>query len=430
MRLAVLSVYLTLATLSLSANGREFSHSRDLPPLKLASADLDSILLKAQSLIAAANGPSGEQDSARESVKLGVSDKEIEIPHFSRASSVAFPKQLFRFSYAYYRPDKPISSVTLDFSDYSRRVSVTGEAADQVQSITNLLENDLLRHSTRIGGAMFRRVVGVGLSVALLVSLIVSSAYWWNTRSHSTSGMLVCSVLALLLLLFVPWQRYLAGFALYQSYSPFLLIRYAAPIFFLSLIATILSIPYCIFFRDGDGKHNHLCKQPLLCTTLPCRLIGAKHAEANRWGCWWCSCLVSHRQCRQSRIARDVARLFRSRSRQDVHSGNVSRAALAWCHFLTVCWFCRCMGDQLERACDQVPCGLAAYHVSPRDHIVGTFSTLASCGLSRVSRRCYAAWRITLSPPREPTQCSGALVASFFVSCAVTETQPEIFSAP
>jgi hypothetical protein len=321
MRLAVLSVYLTLATLSLSANGREFSHSRDLPPLKLASADLDSILLKAQSLIAAANGPSGEQDSARESVKLGVSDKEIEIPHFSRASSVAFPKQLFRFSYAYYRPDKPISSVTLDFSDYSRRVSVTGEAADQVQSITNLLENDLLRHSTRIGGAMFRRVVGVGLSVALLVSLIVSSAYWWNTRSHSTSGMLVCSVLALLLLLFVPWQRYLAGFALYQSYSPFLLIRYAAPIFFLSLIATILSIPYCIFFRDGDGKHNHLCKQPLLCTTLPCRLIGAKHAEANRWGCWWCSCLVSHRQCRQSRIARDVARLFRSRSRQDFTVG-------------------------------------------------------------------------------------------------------------
>jgi hypothetical protein len=254
MRLAVLSVYLTLATLSLSANGREFSHSRDLPPLKLASADLDSILLKAQSIIAAANGPSSEQDSARESVKLGVRGKEIEIAHFSLASSVAFPRELFRFCYTYYRPNKPISSVTLDFSDYSRRVSVTGEAADQVQSITNLLENDLLRHSTRIGGAMFRRVVGVGLSVALLVSLIVSSAYWWNTRSHSALGMLVCSVLGLFLLLLVPWHRYFAGFALYQSYSPFFLIRHAAPIFFLSLIATLLGIPLSYFLQRWRRK--------------------------------------------------------------------------------------------------------------------------------------------------------------------------------
>src|SRR5206468_10115213 len=104
----------TLATLSLSASGRELSHNRDLPPLKLAAADLDSILLKAQSLIAAANGPSSEQDSARESVKLGVHGKEVEIPHFSLASSVAFPRELFRFCYTYYRPNKPISSVTLD----------------------------------------------------------------------------------------------------------------------------------------------------------------------------------------------------------------------------------------------------------------------------------------------------------------------------
>ena len=87
MRLAVLtSVYLTLATLTLSAKGPEFSDNRDLPPMRLAAADLDTILLKAQSLIAAANGPSGEQDSGRETVKLGVGGHEIEIPRFSLAS--------------------------------------------------------------------------------------------------------------------------------------------------------------------------------------------------------------------------------------------------------------------------------------------------------------------------------------------------------
>src|SRR5438067_5059209 len=143
----LLSVFLSLATTSFS-NRTQFSRDRDLPPLKLAAAGLDTILRKTQSLIAAANGPSGEQDFGRESVKLGVRGNEIEIPHFSLASSVAFPKEIFRFSYTYHRPDKPISSVTLDFTDYSRRVSVSGETADQVEAITNLLENDLLRHST------------------------------------------------------------------------------------------------------------------------------------------------------------------------------------------------------------------------------------------------------------------------------------------
>src|SRR5947208_13495648 len=144
MRLPVLiSVCLSLTTLTLSARVGEFSKSRDLPPLKLAAADLDTILHRTQALIAAANGPASDEESARESVKLGVRGHEIEIPHFSVASSVAFPKEVFKFSYTYYRPDKPISSVTLDLGDYSRRISVSGESADQVEAVSKLVENDL-----------------------------------------------------------------------------------------------------------------------------------------------------------------------------------------------------------------------------------------------------------------------------------------------
>src|SRR6266699_6149229 len=154
MCLPILSgVCLSLATMTLSAKEAEFSNNRDLPPLRLAAADLDTILHKTHSLIAAANGPSGGQEVIRESVKLGVPGKEIEIPHFSMASSVAFPKEVIRFSYTYYRPDKPISSVTLDFGDYSRRVSVSGEAVDQVEKIIKLIEKDLLPYSATIGGA-------------------------------------------------------------------------------------------------------------------------------------------------------------------------------------------------------------------------------------------------------------------------------------
>jgi hypothetical protein len=217
----------------------------------LAAADLDTILLRTQSLIAEANGPSGEQDSGRETVKLGVSGREIEIPHLSTASSVAFPRELFRFSYTYYRPDNPISSVAIDLGDYSRRVSVTGEASDQVESISKMVENDLLRYSTAIGGAKFRRVAGVCLSVGLLTSLGLSGACWWRTRARNALGMLICSALGLSLVLFVPWHRYLPGFALYQSYSPFLFIRYAPQIFFLSLVAALLGIPLSYFLLRG-----------------------------------------------------------------------------------------------------------------------------------------------------------------------------------
>lgn len=255
MRLPVLiGVCLPLAATLLSAKAPEFSKNRDLPPLRLAAADLDTILLKTQSVIAAANGPSGEQDSGRESVKLGVRGKEIEIPHFSLASSVAFPREIFRFSYTYYRPDKPVSSVTVDLGDSLRRVSVTGEAVDQVSAITNLLEKDLLRHSSTIGGAMFRRVAGVCLCVTFLTSLIFSSAYWWNTRRYSALAMLVCSALGLILVLLVPWDRYLAGFALYQSYSPFFLVRNAGPIFFLSLVGTLVGVSLSYFLPRWRRK--------------------------------------------------------------------------------------------------------------------------------------------------------------------------------
>ena len=250
----LVSVCVSLVTISLSAKGAEFSHNRDLPPLKLLAPDLDTILQKAHSFIAAANGPQGEQDSIRESVTLSVGGREIEIPHFSLASSVAFPREVFRFSYSYFRPGKPISSVTVDLRDYSRRVSVSGEAADQVEAISNLLENDLLRHTTAIGGAMFRHVVGVCLSLALLASLIVSSAYCWKTGRYSALGMPISSALGLVLLFRLPWEMYLPGFALYQNYSPFFLVRYAPQISFLILLAALAGIPLSYFIPRWRRK--------------------------------------------------------------------------------------------------------------------------------------------------------------------------------
>ena len=137
MRCAFLpSVCVSLAMLAL-CNGAEFSEVRDLPPLKLGANDLDAILMETNAFI---DGANGSRDSGWDVVKLTIDGENIEIPHLSQASSVAFPNELFRFSYAYQQTGKPISSVTIDLGDSLRRVSVTGESADKVRALSKLLE--------------------------------------------------------------------------------------------------------------------------------------------------------------------------------------------------------------------------------------------------------------------------------------------------
>ena len=239
----LLSVCVLLATTSLS-NGGEFSQVRDLPALKLGATDLDAILLETHALIDAANGP---EDSGREMVKVSIDGQDIEIPHLSLASSVAFPNEVFGFSYTYHQDDKPISSVTIDLGDSLRRVSVSGESADKVEALSKLLEKDFHRYATAIGGVKFRRVAGVCLSMLFLSSLMISSAYCWNTRNYRALGMPICSAIGFLLVLLVPWNRFLPGFVLYQRYSPFFLIRHASEVSVLVLMAILAGIPLSYF---------------------------------------------------------------------------------------------------------------------------------------------------------------------------------------
>jgi hypothetical protein len=240
MRFAVLlSVCVSFATTSL-CNGDEFSQVRDLPPLKMGATDLDAILLKTHSLIDAANG---SEDLGREAVKVVIHSQHIEIPHFSLASSVAFPNEIFAFGYTYTGDDKAVSSVTIDLSDSFRRVSVSGESADKVSALSNQLENDFRPYGTVIGGMKFRRVAGVCLSMFFLTSLMVSGVYCCKERRYNTLGTPICSAFGFLLLVLLPWNRLLSGFVLYQQYSPFFLIRHASQISVLVLVAAAAGIP-------------------------------------------------------------------------------------------------------------------------------------------------------------------------------------------
>jgi hypothetical protein len=251
MRFAVpLSVCVSLATISL-CNGGEFSQVRDLPTLKLGATDLDAILLETHALIDAANGP---EDSGRETVTINIDGQNIEIPHLSLASSVAFPIEVFGFSYTYQQGDKPISSVTIDLGDSLRRVSVSGESADKVDALSKLLEKNFRQYATAAGGVKFRRVAGICLSMFFLTSLMIGSAYYWNNRNRSALGIPICSAVGFLLVLLVPWNRVLPGFVLYQRYSPFFLVRHASHVYMLALVAILAGIPLSYFLARKRSK--------------------------------------------------------------------------------------------------------------------------------------------------------------------------------
>jgi hypothetical protein len=210
----------------------------------LGATDLDSILLKAHAFVDATNGP---DDSGWETVKFSIEGQIIEIPHLSLVSSVAFPNQVFGFSYMYNQAGKPISSVTIDLGDSLRRVSVSGESADKVDALSKLLEKDLRRYTTAAGGLKFRRVIGICLSMLFLTSLMIGSAYYWNNRNRAALGIPICSAIGFLLVLLLPWNRFLPGFIVYQRYSPFFLIRHAPQIFVLFVVAALFGIPLFYF---------------------------------------------------------------------------------------------------------------------------------------------------------------------------------------
>jgi hypothetical protein len=210
----------------------------------LGATDLDAILLKTHALIDAANGP---EDLGWERVRVSIDGQDIEIPHLSLASSVAFPNEVFAFSYGYTQAGKPIAAVAIDLDDSLRRVSVSGNSPDKVEGLSKLIEKDFRRYATAGGGVKFRRITGICLSMFFLTSLMIGSAYYWNNRNRIALGIPVSSAVGFLLVLLVPWNRFLSGFVLYQRYSPFFLVRHAPEIFVLCVVAALFGIPLFYF---------------------------------------------------------------------------------------------------------------------------------------------------------------------------------------
>jgi hypothetical protein len=235
-------------TTGASSTGAEFQYSRtrELPPLKLSYEELSRLLEKAHNLLSTANAQADKREYLREKITLAAGSDKIEISGFALDSTTRLPKAAYSFSYSYYWSDAPLSSFQMDFGDYSRRITVSGTEGDQVEAICSALERDCLEHSVFIGGSLFRALAGNFLLIGLIVSLTLTAAYCIVERRWRALGMPLCSLIALVMLLTLPFEELLAGFAVYRGNASFL-VRYGPQLSFLGVIVSIVGIPLSYF---------------------------------------------------------------------------------------------------------------------------------------------------------------------------------------
>ena len=127
----------------------QYIRTRELPPLKISFADMQSILEKAANLLSDANvnAPKKKEFFFRETLTLGKEPDQIEIAGHSFPANARLPKVAYPLSYSYSWTDAPVSKLQLDLRDFLSRLTVSGTAVDQVEAISAALERDLLQHS-------------------------------------------------------------------------------------------------------------------------------------------------------------------------------------------------------------------------------------------------------------------------------------------
>ncbi len=230
-------------TSALLAAAPIFSCSRDLPCVSISVSDLDEILKRAHSLIVTANG-SSERQSA-ETIILGADGDDVKIYDHTLVG-VSLPQASYNLSYNYDTIGAPISSLVVLLNDSTRLLRVSGESKDQVESITTFLESSINKHSIHMGGHEFRFFLGYSLGCIFSAFLIGGIITIWQSKSCKRIGIPICSAIGLLLILVLPYERFLVGFALYQGDSS-VLVRYGPQLSFISLLITILGIALSCF---------------------------------------------------------------------------------------------------------------------------------------------------------------------------------------
>ena len=156
--------------------------------------------------------------------------------------------------YEYRNRTGVISSINIRLWDTIRTVEISGRSRDQVEAAASVASTIISQAETIVGGRTHRSFGGFFLFAGgLILSLFAGRSYLaLLTRPSLTLSMLQLTRpiltlpmqltgLILTLSIWLPWEEWLPGTAVYRD-DPSFLVRYAALISFLGFIGTIVAI--------------------------------------------------------------------------------------------------------------------------------------------------------------------------------------------
>ncbi len=225
-----------------------FSKSYEFTPIKMSQADLAEVIRKARVQMSQGDVNS-KGKSARETLSITDGETTAKFENGFPAESLnRAPKVAFGVEYSHFALDGSMR-VSIDLSDYRRRLVVEGDSPEQVEANFLLLKNTISALDSSFGGYAVRFwgwVIGNTLAVLLTIFLIRTwqlPGRWW----------VLCYVPQIALLVamnILPWNRILPGFVIYAGDASFAG-RYSAEIGILGLILGILGLAPLlpVFFR-------------------------------------------------------------------------------------------------------------------------------------------------------------------------------------
>ncbi len=133
----------------------------------------------------------------------------------------------------------PISSVYVDFSDYSRRLRIKGESPEQVDALFVSIRDEMLRHSLYLGGFGVKAAVHAVWFILGVASLILFML-WWQVRQARLLISAAIGVAVVGLLAFLPIDDLFAGFLVVDG-DPGFAIRYGPQVGVLGLLVGVIT---------------------------------------------------------------------------------------------------------------------------------------------------------------------------------------------
>ena len=223
-----------------------FSTKREFGPVRFSQEQLLKLVNRLRVFAEQQGSSPAESDDASQTLSLSDEQTTLRISEEISVETLdAAPPVATSVYYDYRNRTGVISSINIRLWDTSRTVEISGRSRDQVEAAASVASTIISQAETIVGGRTHRAFGGFfllagGLILSLFAGRIALAPQLTTTRPILTLSMQLTGLI-LTLSIWLPWEEWLPGTAVYRDDASFL-VRYAALISFLGLIVGIVAI--------------------------------------------------------------------------------------------------------------------------------------------------------------------------------------------